>query len=120
MPTAASEVTEAVAALLDIGHMDLDGGRPDRAQAIAQRVPGMQEARGIEQDAVDIGAIGLVDRRDRLALGVGVEDVQGHVELAGLAAHDGIQFLGRGRPIELGLAAPQIFHVGALDQQQLH
>jgi len=34
-----------------------------------------------------------------------------------LAAQKGIEFLGGGRSIELGLAAAEVFHIGALDQQ---
>ena len=81
---------------------------------------GMEEARRIEQDAVDAGTVGPVDRRHRLAFGVGVEDVERHAQRLGLAPQKGVQFLGGRRAVQLGLAPPEIFHVGALDQQQLH
>lgn len=80
----------------------------------------MQEACGVEQDAVDPGAVSPVDRRDRLAFGVGVEDLEGHIEHARLPAHHGVEFLGCRGSIELRLATAQILHVSALNQQQLH
>jgi hypothetical protein len=62
----------------------------------------------------------LVSSRDRLTLGVGVEDVQCDAELAGALEQHAVELAGRGRPVQLGLAAAQILHVGTLDQQQFH
>jgi hypothetical protein len=45
---------------------------------------------------------------------------RGDAELAGAAAQQGVELLGGGRAVQLGLAPAEILHVGALDQQQLH
>ena len=56
----------------------------------------------------------------RLAFSIGVENVQPDPELFGLPAQQVVELAGRGRSIQLGLAATQILHVRALDEQQLH
>jgi len=66
--------------------VDLDRRRLDRAQAIGQRAAGMQEAGRIEQDAIDAGSVGRVDRRHRLAFVAGVENIQCDSEPARLPA----------------------------------
>ena len=92
-------------------------GSPKLLPACVTRV---QEARRIEQDAVDICPVRPVDRRDGLALHVGVEDVEFDIEPPRLPAQVGVQFLGGDGAVQFRLAAAQILHVGALDQQQLH
>ena len=81
---------------------------------------GMQEARGVEQNAVNAVAVGLEDRRHRLALGIGVEDVERHAEVPRLASQDGVELLGRRRAVKFRLATAQILHVRALDEQEFH
>ena len=80
----------------------------------------MEEAGRIEQDTVDAAALGLAYRRHRLTFTTCVEDVEAHAQLARLLAQQRIEFPGRRRAVELGLAAAQRLHVGPLDEQQLH
>src|SRR3990172_11136599 len=99
-PDASLRQQRTQAALLDVGHMDLDIGDGHRAEAVAKRIPGEQKRGRVHHEALDALLDCAVKSLDRLALAMRVEDEELVLVGSRVLAQHGVQLRGRSLAVE--------------------
>ena len=103
-----------------VGDMDLHGGDAHGLHRIQQRNAGVGVSGGVDDDAVYLVKVSLLDGVHQGALMVGLEKTHFHAQLVRFLTDHLLQVGVSGPTVDLRLADAQHVHVGAVNHQNVH
>ena len=103
-----------------VGDMDLHGGDAHGLHRIQQRNAGVGVSGGVDDDAVYLVKVSLLDGVHQGALMVGLEKTHFHAQLVRFLTDHLLQVGVGGPAVDLRLADAQHVHVGAVNHQNVH